>query len=206
MLQSVKTPAARYWIAGSGDTDAFPEGAARKPGESKVRYHPAIGNLIVENNGVTLVFVRTTRSAVAQGSKERIERSRTRQGVAVFVKNLESLVHCLYVVIWANVTICVRRHLHAALRKASSLKRQQRRRHHGNRPQNFHDPSRQLCKARRIYRWRSCLDPRIRDQALIQNLWSWRNVRQLPQVRVHANRTHQGHNVRPITRICCSRR
>src|SRR6266446_1712576 len=116
-------------------------------------------------------------------------------------KTLKAWFTGRYVVIWANVTICVRRHLHAALRKASSLKRQQRRRHHGNRPQNFRDPSRQLCKARRICRWRSCLDPRIRDQALLQNLWSWRNVGQISQVRVHANRTHQRDEFWPIGRV-----
>src|SRR6266403_4661211 len=57
-----------------GDTDAFEEWRHVPPyeilGISKVSYHPAISELIIENNRIPQVFSRTARSAVAQGSEE----------------------------------------------------------------------------------------------------------------------------------------
>src|SRR4029077_10490390 len=57
-----------------GDTDAFEEWRRALPlvilGKSKVSYHPAISELIIENKRIPLVLVRTARSAVAQGSEE----------------------------------------------------------------------------------------------------------------------------------------
>ena len=57
-------------IGGLGHADALPELRSRKRGKREVTHHPAISDLIVESDGVTIVLVIATGIAGAQRSKE----------------------------------------------------------------------------------------------------------------------------------------
>src|SRR5262249_57878284 len=110
-----------------------------------IAYHPAIGHLIIENKWISFMFTQTARCAGAQRSKERIECSRPRQSVTVLVKNLESIVDRLHVMIRANIPVCVG-WVPVALIAPGALECQPRRGHQGDRPQNSHHHSPQLGK------------------------------------------------------------
>src|SRR5919197_53863 len=102
MLHRVKKPAAADRVARLGNADALIErSCARKcSGKGKIADHPAISNLIIEDEAIAIVEARTRRAY--QGHEERVVGGPVGaiERVAVFIENLDRAVDRLDVMVW----------------------------------------------------------------------------------------------------------
>src|SRR5439155_3710571 len=106
MLHRVEEPAAGDGAAGLRHGNALIERPIKR-GKSEVADHPAVSKVIVEHIRVSVVEATARRPS--QRGKERVVCGRARQGVAVFVKNLERDVDRFDVLIRTDISIAVRR-------------------------------------------------------------------------------------------------
>ena len=197
MLNRVQPPAPRHRVARLGHADALIKRSGVS-GKGKVADHPAISEVVVENESVAIIET-TARRRGAHGGEERIvggpvgaiERG------AGLVENLDAGVNRLDVMVRPDVAVRIRWETGAtALRGGDAAKRGDRRGHRkglGVLP-DFLD------RVRRLVGW----DPRKRipRQALRLLFFVRRKVRESVQIHVQGNRSHHLHH---IGRTACRR-